>query len=159
MKKKINQSIDIKNSGHVFFVLFLLVSFLFYNCSAPKSSQQGKKYNYLSFGSADFPAYVESVTFANGNSLSATSSLVWGKWTVSFPIGEKPTAREAEMVGQVYRRGNFSISGLKASNSVSGIVSCTMVFLFDGKVHSCHLSIQGNSVATPIVPPVYIKLY
>ena len=64
-------------------VLLLTINF---RCAPGKLSGSGGKNKIDYFHTADFPARVESIQFSSGGILSASSTLRWGSWTVSFPV-------------------------------------------------------------------------
>lgn len=80
----------------------------------------------------NFPGRVQSVIWSNA-SLSKTSPLIIGNWTVSFPRANSyPIARFtsagyfAPVTGSV-RKSYVYIDGLTCANAVSGAEECTLV--------------------------------
>ena len=97
-------------------VLLLTINF---RCAPGKLSGSGGKNKIDYFHTADFPARVESIQFSSGSILSASSTLRWGSWTVSFPVDKLPVATSGG-------GGNIVVSGLVASNAVQGEMVCSL---------------------------------
>lgn len=77
--------------------------------------------DWHSFTSADFPARVTAVGFANGHVLSQSKSVFWGAWTVSFGSNVTATAITPSKMNFI------RIDGLTCTNAVAGSTDCSMV--------------------------------
>lgn len=79
--------------------------------------------NWKHFHDNQFPAFVDNVTFPGNATLSATSSVSFGSWTVSFDAASPPV-----MAGY---NGNmiYMISGLTAHNAVNGDFPCILYYM------------------------------
>jgi len=102
---------------------------------------------------SDFPAYLEAMTFSNGNVLDATNSVCWGNWCVSFG-DEPPVIRWIQISGDV-GPGDMSLDigfekGLVCENPIEGRKSCWMWFQVAYGQHYC--SVEGDTKFTVKCP-------
>jgi len=91
-----------------------------------------------SLGRSDFPARVKAIGFPSGNEISPSSSLTWGKWSVSFK-GQLPIAKYS----YVPDLPQYVIEGLRCSNSVVGTTNCALTGTMNREV--CMLNPGGGA--------------
>ena len=91
---------------------------------APRSQEEWRQ-----LGKADFPAYVKTIVFPNGNVLDANHSVTWDPWTARFG-GQRAKA---------YRRGPHPDFGftridilLTCENQITGKINCYLDLIQGG---------------------------
>jgi hypothetical protein len=113
-------------------------------CASSNDSSSETPWTHLK--RADFPASIEAIVFPNSLALSASESMRWGAWSVSF--GDRPTAE----IGQDDEKFRMIVvRHLKCSNAVEGEVNCSMLLTRDerGREPSCSLSLEYGKDHSP----------